>query len=239
MMNRTPQKMSLVPQKFNGGLDIIQLIFMDELTREMRFLREGIRGNESVIVRKDVTEDQFAVAKPVPSFPLLSPFPVFPDMSVTLPSATPSIAVSRPLSEPKAVITPTMRMPTMRMTLPFSGSVVAYSEKTLATERLDFAFTIRSLTVHPTPNSRRTVDVKLFISTDSIIPESGEPDGINAILSQAQSDCIRYHNIPKTVFCNRYCPPGRYLKLYCKDSGGYDRTIDVLVEIDAEIETFK
>ena len=121
----------------------------------------------------------------------------------------------------------------MKVSLRFSGTVSAGSEKTLASTRLNFPYTLKRIRVARPPGVNRTVEMKVFIAPSPDTPTSGEPAGTNALAQHSQVDYLVGDDaVDEFEHEIRIEESGSYIKIYANNADGFDHTIDVTVTLD-------
>ena len=121
----------------------------------------------------------------------------------------------------------------MKVSLRFSDTVSAGSEKTLTSNRLMFPFTLKKIRVAWPPGVNRTVRLKVFIAPSPDTPTSGEPSGTNVFAQFGQVDYLVGDDAVEEIEHEiRVEERGMFIKVYANNTDGFDHTIDVIVTLD-------
>ena len=115
----------------------------------------------------------------------------------------------------------------------YKRQVSANSELTLSTNLIDYPYTIEEIQIGFPPGVDRTVQIKVFISSDSSTPSSGEPVGTNIFRFVGPNDYIvgddETVRIPIALDVDN---TPTWIKVYANNTDSYDHTVDVKVLID-------
>lgn len=116
--------------------------------------------------------------------------------------------------------------------IPFSGTVAAGGELTLASQLITLPFEIVSITTSFELNTNRTVQQKFFISGDSDAPTTGEPSGVNIFTDIGQVDYIIGDDEQKFIIHHASVDTGNsHVKVYANNTDNFPHAIDAIVTI--------
>lgn len=118
-------------------------------------------------------------------------------------------------------------------TIPFSGTVEAGSELTLACPLISSPFRIVDIVTSFPLNTNRTVQQKFFVSDDDNEPTSGEPSGFNILDEFGQVDYVVGDDEQKLIRHSFYARQGNaHVKVYANNTDSFDHTVDVIITIE-------
>ena len=119
------------------------------------------------------------------------------------------------------------------VTLPFNGVVAAGGEKTLASKRLTFPYRIHKLISSFALGQDRTMQVRFFNAKDNQAPASGLPSGLDLLNIYGESAFLVGDEDTKTSLFEALVPEGgTYMKVYARNTDGFEHTIDCQVVIE-------
>ena len=117
------------------------------------------------------------------------------------------------------------------ITVPFHGICSANSELNLVSERIPFRFAVRRIQVGYAPGCNRLLRIKVFVSQNATVPNTGQPPVQNVIVYVQSSYIVGDdglvdvpHDFPGSS--------GSYLKVYANNTDGFDHVVDVRVIIE-------
>ena len=114
----------------------------------------------------------------------------------------------------------------------FFGTCPANSEKTLVSERISTPYQVDRIIAHFALNTNRTLQLDFYISPDNDAPSSGRPNGMSMLQEYGQVRYITGDDETKDLPHNaRATTSPTWLKVYAKNTDGYDHTIDVQIII--------
>lgn len=118
------------------------------------------------------------------------------------------------------------------ITVPFKGTCLANSEKTLVSERLTFPFRIEKIIVAFALNTNHTLQLIPFISWDPSTPSIGKPTGQSLFSPYGNVEYLsgddEHEEHSHQILIKRM---GSYLKIYANNTDSFDHTIDAQISI--------
>lgn len=114
--------------------------------------------------------------------------------------------------------------------IPFFGTVLAASEKTLSSGLLSFGYRTEEVQIGFPVGSDRLVQVKVFIGSDGTEPASGEPGGVNVFELAAHVAYIVGDDVTLRIPVEMEMRErNSFIKVYANNTDVFNHTIDVRV----------
>jgi|GEM_PF-1930392 len=121
----------------------------------------------------------------------------------------------------------------MLRTIPFFyEGIMPKKDKTLVSERLDFPYVITEVRVDFALETRKMLQIKVFVCSDDEVPSSGEPFGYNVFEDFSQAPYIVGDEPLDVSVGFKVERPGTWIKVYGKNLDTFPKTLDVKVTID-------
>ncbi len=121
----------------------------------------------------------------------------------------------------------------MLRTLPFFyENLLPKDSKTLVSKRLDFPYTITKVRIDFARETRKKLQIKVFVSNDDEVPSSGEPHGYNVFHDFSQAEYVVGDEPLEVDVGFKVKRQGTYIKVYGNNTDTFPKTIDVKVTID-------
>ena len=127
-------------------------------------------------------------------------------------------------------------LPTMEieeiLTIPFTSTVDANSEKTLVSKRIAFPFQVHKIIAAFALNTNHTLQLIPYVSRDPSAPSSGKPTGDSLLAPYGQVDYLTGDDEHEEHFnTTTYQEKGLFLKIYANNTDSFEHTIDAQIQI--------